>query len=218
MTNELTILIDTIAPNKPIVIICHSLGSLEAIRYAQSNPENVKGIIFLDCGSPEFYSTDSELLAKIMNRCTAFLRTIGFNRLMGELGYFLPIYGENRRNKNLPERIKDIDQVMFYRLAGNADSMNMIGLINENAATVLEGPLLGEVPILVLSSDSGDDWNKVQSQLARMLQMLSEQKVALLLLAGKLEYPAEDDPSYGRSIRRIHCFTDAAPWIQNSFL
>ena len=166
MTNELAVLIDTVAPNKPIVIICHSLGSLEAIQYTQMNPEKVKGIIFLDCGSPEFYSTDSELLAKIINRGTAFLRTIGLNRFMGEFGWFLPAYGENSRNENLPEIVKDIDKAMFYRFAGNADSMNTINLINENAATVLKGPLLGEVPILVLSSDDGDDWNEVQIQLA----------------------------------------------------
>ena len=166
MTNELTVLIDTVAPNKPVVIICHSLGSLEAIRYTQTNPEKVKGIIFLDCGSPEFYSTDSELLAKIMNRGTALLRTIGINRFMGELGCFLSVYGENSRNTNLPETVKDIDKAMFYRFAGNADSLNTIDLINENATTVLKGPLLGEVPILVLSSDGGDDWNKVQIQLA----------------------------------------------------
>lgn len=133
MTNELTVLIDTVAPNKPIVIICHSLGSLEAIQYTQTNPEK---------------------------------RTIGLNRLMGELGCFLPVYGENSRNKNLPEIVKDIDKEMFYRFAGNADSINTINLINENATTVLKGPLLGDVPILVLSSDGGDDWNKVQIQLA----------------------------------------------------
>ena len=126
----------------------------------------MKGIIFLDCGSPEFYSKDSELLAKIINRGTAFLRTIGLNRFMGELEWFLPAYGESIRNKSLPENVKDIDKAMFYRFAGNADAINTINLINENATVVLNGPLLGKVPILVLSSDSGDDWNKVQIQLA----------------------------------------------------
>ena len=159
-------MIDSVAPYKPIVIICHSLGSLEAIRYTQTNPEKVKGIIFLDCGSPEFYSADSELLAKLLNRGTAFLRTIGFQRFMGELGCFLPIYGENHRNKNLSGIVKNIDKAMFYRYAGNADTMHTIDLINENAITVLNGPLLGEIPILVLSSDGGDDWNKIQNQLA----------------------------------------------------
>lgn len=166
MTNELTVLIDTVAPNKPVVIICHSLGSLEAIRYTQRNPEKVKGIIFLDSGSPEYYSTDSELRAIMINRGTALLRTFGINRLMGALGWLLPAYGENIRNKSLPANVKDIDKAMFYRFAGNADTINTINLINENATVVLNGPLLGEIPILVLSSDSGDDWNSVQLRLA----------------------------------------------------
>lgn len=166
MTEELNLLIDTVAAPQSIILICHSLGSLEAIHYTQTHPEKVQGIIFLDCGSPEFYRTDSELLATILNRGTTCLRTIGFNRLMGELGYYLPLYGEHHRHQNLPENIKEIDKAMFYRFAGNADSLNAIHLMNENAETVLNGPLLGEVPILVLSSDSGKDWNKVQIQLA----------------------------------------------------
>lgn len=166
LTNELSLLIDTVAANKSVVLICHSLGSLEAIRYAQMNPEKVNGIIFIDSGSPEFYSTDSELLAKMMNRGTALLRTIGLNRLMGELGCFLPLYGENIRNKSLPENVTDIDKAMFYRFAGNADSINTINLINENATVVLEGPSLEDIPILVLSSEGGDDWNNVQTRLA----------------------------------------------------
>lgn len=166
MTNELTVLIDTVAPNKPVVIICHSLGSLEAIRYTQMNPEKVKGIIFLDSGSPEYYSTDSELLATMINRGTALLRTFGLNRLMGEVGWLLPAYGENIRNKSLPVNIKDIDKAMFYQFAGNADTINTINLINENATVVLNGPSLGEIPVLVLSSDSGEDWNNIQIQLA----------------------------------------------------
>lgn len=166
LTNELTLLMDAVAPNKPVVIICHSLGSLEAIRYTQMNPEKVKGIIFLDSGSPEYYSTDSELLATMINRGTALFRTFGLNRLMGELGWLLPVYGENSRNKNLPRMVKDLDKAMFYRFTGNADTINTINLINENATVVLNGPLLGEIPILVLSSDCGDDWNTVQIQLA----------------------------------------------------
>lgn len=166
MTNELSLLIDTVVPDKPIILICHSLGSLEAIRYAQTNPKKVRGIIFLDCGSPEFYSTDSELQAAIINRGTAFLRIIGLNRLIGELGCFLPVYGENSRNRNLPQVAKDIDKAMFYRFAGNAASMHTIRLMNENAAAVLNGPSLGEIPILVLSSDNGTAWNKAQTQLA----------------------------------------------------
>ncbi len=166
LVDELSVLIDTVAPNSPVVLICHSLGSLETIAYAQRYPERVKGIIFLDSGSPEFYSTDSELLAKLVNRGSAFLRTVGLNRLLGGVGFFLPIYGENIRNSKLQDDAKKIDKVMFYQFAGNIYSLDTIRLINENGRKVLKGPLLGQTPILVLSSDSGDVWKDVQIQLA----------------------------------------------------
>ncbi|MEA4895436.1 MAG: alpha/beta hydrolase [Oscillospiraceae bacterium] len=166
LVNELSILIDTVAPDKPTYLLCHSLGSLEAIGYAQAHPERVAGIIFLDSGCPEFYSTDSELLAKTMNRGSAFIRTVGINRLLGELGHLLPIYGENIRNQQLPDNLKSLDKAMYYHFTGNSSSLNTIKLINENASKVLAGPSLGQIPILVLSSDSGNEWNDVQKQLA----------------------------------------------------
>ncbi|MGN1250409.1 MAG: alpha/beta fold hydrolase [Candidatus Spyradocola sp.] len=166
LTGELSALIDAAAPDRPVVLICHSLGALEAIRYAQVCPENVRGIVFLDSGSPEFYRTDSEFQAKLLNRGTAFLRTIGLTRLLGELGCFLPIYGENLRYPGLPDAIQDIDAFMYYRCTGNPATLDAIRLLNENAATVLEGPTLSDLPILVLSSDSGEGWQAVQNELA----------------------------------------------------
>lgn len=166
LANELSILIDAVAQNKPVILLCHSLGSLETIRYAQMNPEKVRGIIFLDSGSPEFYSNDTELLAKILNRGTAFIRTLGVNRLLGELGALLPLYGENIRNQNISKEVKNLDKAMYYQLAGNPASLSTIKLINENGKTVSQGSSLGEMPVLVLSSDSGDEWNDVQIQLA----------------------------------------------------
>lgn len=166
LVNELSILIDEVASNKQVILICHSLGSLEAIGYAQAHPGKVEGIIFLDSGSPEFYSTDSELFAKIINRGVAILRISGINRFLGKLNLFLPLYGENIRNHKLPDRVKKIDKVMYERSAGNPASLDTIALINENANKVLEGKKLSEIPILVLSSDSGDEWKEVQIQLA----------------------------------------------------
>lgn len=167
LVNELSTLIDTVATDKSIVLLCHSLGSLEAIGYAQMYPERVAGIVFLDSGSPDFYSTDSELLAKMVNRVSAFVRTVAINRLLGEFEILLPIYGENIRNQQLPEEVKNLDKAMYYQFVGNSFSLNTISLINENAIKVLSGSFLGNIPILVLSSDSGDEWNEVQKQLAR---------------------------------------------------
>lgn len=166
LVRELSILIDIVAPDKSIVLLCHSLGSLEAIGYTQAYPERVAGILFLDSGSPEFYSKDSEFLAKTVNRVSAVVRTVGINRVLGAFGGLLPIYGENIRNRQLPDKLKVLDKVMYNQFAGNSASLNTIRLMNENAIKVASGPSLGQTPILVLSSDCGNEWNNVQIQLA----------------------------------------------------
>jgi pimeloyl-ACP methyl ester carboxylesterase len=166
LTKELSTIIEAVAPDKSIVLLCHSLSSLEAISYAQEYPEKVKGIVFLDAGSPEYYSNDSELTAKLINRSMAMARTIGLSRMFGECGLLLPMYGENIRNRQLPDELKKLDKAMYYRYAGNPSTLNVIKLINENASKVLDGASLGDIPILVLSSDSGQRWNDVQRKLA----------------------------------------------------
>ncbi len=166
LSNELKTLIDCVAPDKPIILVCHSLGSLEAIYYAQQNPEKAAGIVFLDSGDPEFYRADSEMAAKILNRGIAFTRTIGLNRALCALGVPLPLYGESERLKRLPSDIADLDKAMFNKYAGSKDTLQAIEEMNENAEKVINGPRLGELPILVLSSDSGEAWSVVQNTLA----------------------------------------------------
>ncbi|MEW9095326.1 MAG: hypothetical protein AB2417_09620 [Clostridiaceae bacterium] len=65
-------------------MIAHSLGAIEAIRYTQRNSEIVLGIIFLDAGSPKFYSKDSELKPFVINRTLAAFRVTGLNRLLND--------------------------------------------------------------------------------------------------------------------------------------
>jgi len=166
LSNELKTLRDSVAPEKQIFLVCHSLGSLEAIYFAQQNPEKVAGIVFLDSGDPEFYRADSEITAKILNRGIAFTRTIGLNRALCSLGVPIPLYGESERMKNLPSDIADLDKAMFNKYAGSKDTLQAIEEMNENAEKVSGGPRLVELPILVLSSDSGEVWSVVQNTLA----------------------------------------------------
>jgi len=165
LSNELKTLIDNVAPDKPIVLVCHSLGSLEAICFAQQNPEKIAGIVFLDSGDPEFYRVDSEITAKILNRGIAFTRTIGLNRALCFLGVPISLYGESERLKSVPSDIAGIDKAMFNRYAGSKTTLQAIEEMNENAEKVINGPRLGELPILVLSSDSDEAWSVVQNTL-----------------------------------------------------
>ncbi|MDF2803546.1 MAG: alpha/beta hydrolase [Anaerocolumna sp.] len=167
LVQELSVIVDTlVSGNRPIILVCHSLGALEAIRFTQMNQERVAGIIFLDGGSPQYYSTASEMSSIVLNRTSAILRVSGINRLLGELGTLLPLYGENIRNAWLTTTQKEIDKVMYYKYMGTGVNIKNLKLMNENAKTVLDKGKLGSTPILLLSSDSGKEWSQVQEQLS----------------------------------------------------
>lgn len=177
VVGELSKLVEIVSPDKKVVLLCHSLGSLEAIGYAQEHPEKVKGIIFLDSGSPEFYSTDSQLLASVMGYSFTFMRVTGMNRLLGELGILLPLYGENIRNAAISEKIKDLDKAMYYRFIGNPATRQYVKLMNRNAKMVLEGSSIRNIPVLILSSDRGTVWDKVQMQLSKWFKNSTQIKI-----------------------------------------
>lgn len=147
------------------VLVGHSLASLEVIRYAQKYPDEVKGIILLDGGSPEYYANESVVKSYTFNRISAGLRVTGIIRALGELGALLPITGENIRFESLPRNIRDIDKSMYYNHIGNSSNLSYIQLMNQNAQTVINGGYLNDVPLLIISSHSGGRWSEVQHQL-----------------------------------------------------
>jgi pimeloyl-ACP methyl ester carboxylesterase len=165
VTGELHELLREAGHAAPYVLVAHSLGALEAIRYAQRYEGEVKGIILLDGGSPEYYADYSEGSSILLNRTSAVLRITGINRLLGNLGFMLPFVGEDTRNHLLPEGIRKIDAAMYYNKLGSSENLKGLGLINENAKTVIENGYLKNIPLLALSAKSDDKWAKAQEEL-----------------------------------------------------
>jgi pimeloyl-ACP methyl ester carboxylesterase len=165
VTAELHELLRETGHTAPYVLVAHSLGSLEAVRYAQRYQGEVKGIILLDGGSPEYYADYPEWNSILLNRTSAVLRITGINRLLGGFGLMLPFVGEDTRNHLLPEDIKKIDAAMYYNKLGSSENLKGLGLINENAKTVIRNGYLEDIPLLALSAKSDDKWTKAQEEL-----------------------------------------------------
>lgn len=165
LVKELHDMLEKSNQTAPYILVGHSLASLEAIRFAQLYPDKVKGIVLLDGGSPEFYAEDSEFKSFLLNRVSAGLRVTGINRGLGSIGIILPFTGENLRYSLLPDDLKDIDISMYYNQIGNESNLGVISNLNENAETVINYGHLKDIPLHILSSDSGEEWEKVQQQL-----------------------------------------------------
>lgn len=165
LVNELYRLLNNSNQKPPYILVAHSLSSLEAIRFAQIYPDEVEGIVFMDGGSPESYVNGVEFESFMINRLCAMLRITGINRFLGEVGVKLPIVGADIRYSTLPDSIKEIDELMYYKFLGSNNNLDLIKHINENARTVIKNGRLTDIPILVLSSESGDGWEKTQQEL-----------------------------------------------------
>lgn len=165
LSEELHELLEKSGQASPYILVGHSLASLEVIRFAQKYPTEVKGIVLLDGGSPEFYANDSEMKSYILNRFSAGLRITGIARAFGNLGIKLPLLGENLRYNELSSDIKNIDIAMYYKYLGNTSNLEYIKNINENAREVIKNGHLYNIPLVIISSDSGESWEKTQQEL-----------------------------------------------------
>ncbi|NRT72892.1 alpha/beta fold hydrolase [Clostridium beijerinckii] len=175
LVNELHELLEKSGQSSPYILVGHSLASLEVIRFAQKYPAEVKGIVLLDGGSPEFYANDSEMKSYMLNRFCAGLRVTGIARTIGNLGIKLPLLGENLRYNALPDEIKKIDIAMYYKYLGNTSNLEYIKNINENAMEVMMNGHLNNVPLIMISSDSGEDWEKTQQELLKWSNYSSQE-------------------------------------------
>ncbi|MCB2341162.1 alpha/beta fold hydrolase [Clostridium estertheticum] len=168
LADELDELLSKTLNSKKYVLVAHSLGALEAFRYAQKYSKKVSDVILLDGGNPKFYVEDSEMGSILINRAASVLRITGINRLLSISGYKFPLGGENIRYKSLPEEIKGIDAVMYYKTFGNYSNLANLKLINENAQTVVDNGYINGIRLHIISVDNGNAaWNESQENLLK---------------------------------------------------
>ncbi len=165
LAEELHLLLGAANEQPPYILVGHSLASLEVIRFAQQYPEDVRAMVLLDSGSPEYYAQKRELTTIALNRSVAFLRASGIARALGSAGFHLPFAGEGLRYNLLSEEVGKVDLAMFYKHIGSPNNLGFIRNMNENALTVIRHGPLTNVPMLVLSAESGAPWASVQEQL-----------------------------------------------------
>ncbi len=120
----------------PYIFVGHSLGSLETIRYAQRFPEEVKGIILSDGGSPEYYKSSAVLTA--IPVIYQVLRKTGALRALYHIDGFAE-WGADQSNeeKLLSEDMKEINRKATLLKTGNQDMTDEIRQSRKNAETVV---------------------------------------------------------------------------------
>ncbi|MWC29700.1 alpha/beta hydrolase [Paenibacillus sp. MMS18-CY102] len=170
ITDEIHELLAVSGQKPPYILIGHSLGSLEMIRYAQRFPKEVKGLLMIDGGSPEYYAASPGYT--VIPAVYRTLRVTGALRTLYRFhGFAAWANSENNGELLLPNGMKKISKTAMLLKAGNRDMTDEMRQSTNNAKIVLAGPKPLQAPMTVLTADylgklSEDaDWQDSQAAL-----------------------------------------------------
>lgn len=152
ITDEIHELLRVSVQKPPYILVGHSLGSLETIRYAQRFPSEVKAILLLDGGSPEYYASTTELT--LIPYVYRVFRTTGVLRALYHVNGFAE-WASNQSNQQLllPDELKELDRKAMLLKIGNQDMTDEIRQSAKNAKIILADKKTLNIPVIVLTAD-----------------------------------------------------------------
>lgn len=135
----------------PYILVGHSLSSLETIRFVQKYPDEVKGVVLLDGGSPEYYAKQTPLTG--VSLFQRFLVKSGVARVMYHFeGFAESLANERNGLKQLPNELKELDRLSTLLKANNINITDEMRQSKQNARKVLKGMKPLDVPMTVITS------------------------------------------------------------------
>ncbi|MFC5403247.1 alpha/beta hydrolase [Cohnella soli] len=153
ITDEIHEALKASGQQPPYVFVAHSLGSLETIRYAQRYTDEVKGIVMVDGGSPEYYFDDTEKPPTGGWLSKLFIRT-GLVRLLFQSDAAVENSRAARNGlKFVPDELKKIDRTAALLKLDNANMNDELRLSRTNAKVVLDGLKPLPIPLTILTAD-----------------------------------------------------------------
>lgn len=169
IVNEVHDVLHKSGEKPPFILVGHSLASLELIHFAQVYKEEVSGIVLLDAGNPDYYGSNS-LEEEGSYTLIRNLKNIGIIRLLAE---YSPQFSQGLKEQRnqlmyLPDSLKEIDQFLYLKNMLNDNVLEEEKMIGSNANRVIENGWLGDIPMVILTSEEeakDQRWLDSQKQL-----------------------------------------------------
>ena len=166
ITKELYLLLKKSGEKPPYVFVGHSMGSLEVLHFAQKYPGLVSGVVLLDGGSPEYFSTVKfSIVFKAVIHAIRLVTRLGIIRILGNVATILGINTMKYFSKDMRNRAN----TTFYSNWFNDNSLQELKFLNRNATIVESYGPIGDIPLVILSSEKNIEkvkaWKKTQESL-----------------------------------------------------
>lgn len=172
VARELNELLEKANEKSPYILVAHSMGSLEVLKFAQLYPEKIGGVVLIDAGNPEFYATYKlPGLYKAIVILAKFARVTGIIRLTGILKNL------SKSDKGCGKIPSDIQKILTYMSATKTygpDSSREMKVLLENGKEMLKKQSIGDIPLLILTAGysikkgpagMAEKWDETQQKL-----------------------------------------------------
>ncbi|MCQ4087980.1 alpha/beta hydrolase [Saccharibacillus sp. JS10] len=159
----------------PYILTAHSLGSLEAIRFAQKYPDEVAGIVTIDSGSPEFYLTFPEQPTQLIRLAVKS----GIVRALYHVNGFTEyLNGQRNGLRLLSPTMKEQERLATLLVSMNDNVIDEMRNMKANAQQVIDAKTRLNIPIVQLVADRfgevSEDWLEMQRNFGKSWSTQSE--------------------------------------------
>ena len=158
ISKELHKLLELSGGKAAVVLVGHSMASLELIRFAQLYPKEVKGIVMMDAGNPDFYASQETIQGALSgNKLKAILQKTGILRLLFTNENFInSVYASRNNFRLISPKMIEMDKALYLINLTNKNKNDEIMHLYNNAKTVAGGSSLGNIPLLLLTAENSD--------------------------------------------------------------
>lgn len=151
IVDEIHELLNKSGQKPPYILVGHSLASLETIRFTQKYKNEVKGIVLIDGGNPEYYVNQKPVT--VISIFQKQLISFGIARLLYKIDSFeASINSERNTLKLLPYKLKELDKTSTLIKANNDNIIDEMRRSQSNAKKVVDGGWLGNIPLTVITA------------------------------------------------------------------
>lgn len=174
MTRELHELLQKAAEKGPYILVGHSFGANEVLRFAQLYKDEVVGVILLDGSNPDYTVTQKRpsryflkygtVKSTILNNTINCLNTFGITRLLLDNTdlYSSKLTGYKNNLSLVSYTMKKLDEAMLIKTLNNKNHLQELRM---DAIKLVEAKNIGDIPLKVMTSSVYNEY-----ELTRVIQ------------------------------------------------
>lgn len=194
ITKEIHELLEKSGEKPPYILVGHSIGSLEVIRFAQLYENEVKGVVLIDGSNPDMYSnavkpsTVATMRASIFHKSIYLLNKGGILRLL--ISIVPNFYSSTplvtaRNNFDLaPDNFDELDAAMFTRTCLNRNQVGEKNNKEKNAQEVAANGHINNIPLRIITSEELNNYEESKENQLNLQKWSTDSKQIVVTGSG----------------------------------